>query len=284
MEQKQPEKKKHGKRYVLVGGMLLLLLYVGCATPRPSPTPTLDTEATKVAMARAVEGTMTALAPTVTNTPSSTWTPTPTQTSSPTPMPTSTTTPTSAAAPEPTVTSTNTAIPTATPTNTRTLVPTATSTPTRIERPVPAPQSTAYSPPILLQPGKGWDMIHPGDIYGKTFKPSETNTVFHWEWDGQLRADEYFQVQIISRTERNKGEHRGIHPPTKGYSLEVGQYLWGSFSDWDGAQEHRPHPLFQGSEPRVYADWTVAIIKWDGKDPSKIGPTIIEAEPRYIKF
>ncbi|HUV95500.1 MAG TPA: hypothetical protein VMX14_11840 [Anaerolineae bacterium] len=113
MERKQPEKKKRGRRYALVGGVLgilLLLPCVGCTTPLPTPTP--DTEATEAAMARALEATMTALAPTVTNTPLPTDTLTPTDTPEP------------SMTPQPTRRATLTAVPTAT------LVPTATMTPT----------------------------------------------------------------------------------------------------------------------------------------------------------
>ena len=70
MEQKQPEKRKRGKQYVIVAGvlgMLLLLPCVGCITPTLTATP--NAEATELAMAQALEATMTALAPTVSDTP-----------------------------------------------------------------------------------------------------------------------------------------------------------------------------------------------------------------------
>lgn len=98
--------------------MVLVLALTSCATPTPTPY----TEATKVTMAQAVEGTLTALAPTVTNTPSLTWTPTVTQT------------------PSPTSTSTNTAMPTRTATPTNTATSTATPTPV----PVIAPEDWIF--------------------------------------------------------------------------------------------------------------------------------------------
>lgn len=107
-----------------------------------------------------------------------------------------------------------------------------------------------------------------------------SDTTFEWTWDGQLQEDEYFQVQIISRDAANMGEHRGIHAPTKGFSASTNRDLWGHFRDWEGVYDR---PRF-GAEARIYADWTVAIVKWDGVDPNKIGPTIVEAEPHFIKL
>jgi hypothetical protein len=139
-------------------------------------------------------------------------------------------------------------------------VPAPTNTP---EPPTPEtqPAVSGYAPPILIDPGDGFGMYKFGQI-----------TTFRWQWDGTLKADEYFQVQIVSRDDQNRGEHRGIHAPTKEYTVTSNRDLWGHFRDW------------KGSEAMIHADWVVAIIKWDGQDPSKIGPTLVESEKRYIKF
>jgi hypothetical protein len=91
---------------------------------------------------------------------------------------------------------------------------------------------------------------------------------FTWSWNGKLASDDYFQVQVIGPN----NEHRGIHPPTKGNSFKNSESTYWIFTDWCDPSEY------------CHIRWTVAIIKWDGKDPSKIGRTIIEADPREIVF
>lgn len=81
--------------------MVLVPVLASCARPVPTP----DTQATEAAMARALEATMTALAPTGTVTPG------------PTPVPSDT------ASPRPTATQTETATPTATVTATPIVIP-----------------------------------------------------------------------------------------------------------------------------------------------------------------
>lgn len=109
--------------FILLAGVIGVI--AECSGPELPPTPIPDTEAIKMAMAQAVEGTMTALAPTLT----------PTQTCSPTP------------------TVTLTPSPTATPTNTQTLLPTATPTPTPTPTAMPTPTGTL--PPGTTRAVKG---------------------------------------------------------------------------------------------------------------------------------
>lgn len=91
--------------------LAMVLVLTSCTMPTPLPTPTPDTEATKIAMAWAVEGTMTALAPTLTPTQTYSPTPTITQTPSSTATPTNTATSTCTDTPKPTMTSTSTSTP-----------------------------------------------------------------------------------------------------------------------------------------------------------------------------
>ena len=131
-----------------------------------------------------------------------------------------------------------------------------------------AQANTTYEPPFLIWPEPKYDICdHKGD------------TVFRWRWDGQLKADEYFQVQIVSRDASNFGEHRGIHAPTKDYTASTNRELWGHFRDWENV-----HDRGWCSAARIYADWTVAIVQWDGIDASRIGPIIVEAAPCDIRF
>jgi len=151
------------------------------------------------------------------------------------------------------------------PTATNTLAPTATNTPkpTATNTPKPAPTATAtkkpappktYPPPILTNPPAGANCY---DTRGCTY---------NWTWSGKLAANEYFQVQMIGPG----NEHRGIHPPTKGYTFTSDETTYWILADW--------------CNPSYYCNlkWTVAIIQWDGKDPSKIGRTLIEAPPRDV--
>jgi hypothetical protein len=91
---------------------------------------------------------------------------------------------------------------------------------------------------------------------------------FSWSWGQSLKKNEYFQVQVIGPAE----EHRGIHPPTKEYSFTSDKSTYMIFTDWCNPQYY------------CHIHWTVAVIEWDGKDPSKIGKTITEAPKREITF
>lgn len=104
--------------------------------------------------------------------------------------------------------------------------------------------------------------------------------IFTWEYDGELAEDEYFQVMLICPN----GEHRGIHAPTKQRYTIQGDSLRYVVQDCKGAQT-RPwnHESFQPVE-NIDIQYTVAVIKWDGKDPSRIGPILIEADPVGIKI
>ena len=98
--------------------LVLALVVLSLAACGAEPTPPPDLVGTQIAVEEAAHATMTALAPTVTNTPTATRTPTPTETSTATPSPTETHTPTN------TPTSTATSTPSMTPTPTDTPTPT----------------------------------------------------------------------------------------------------------------------------------------------------------------
>lgn len=213
------------------------------AVLQPTTMPSPDVKATELALALAVESTLTALAPT--NTPS----PPPTSTAYPTytPYPTYTQYPT--LTPRPTYTMVGpSATSTSEPSRTPTRRPPATTAPS--QRP-----AVSYPPPVLLTPPLGYNVFFFGGCR------------FTWTWgSGSLKQDEYFQVQIIGPGD----QHRGIHPPTKGYSFESDAFLYGIFTDWFDKRKY------------ATAKWTVAVIQWDGEDPSKIGATLVEAEWRDI--
>lgn len=117
--------------------VLATCLLAGCGA---EPTPTPDVVATQIAVEKAAHATMTAEAPTATNTPSptSTDTPSPTSTDTPTPTVTPTSTPTPTHTPSPTATSTQTATATETETPKPTRKPKPTKKPTPANTPVPA--------------------------------------------------------------------------------------------------------------------------------------------------
>jgi hypothetical protein len=91
---------------------------------------------------------------------------------------------------------------------------------------------------------------------------------FKWSWDRSPLSDEYFQVQMIGPN----GERRGIHPPTKEYLLRSDESMYHTFVDWCDVKYY------------CHSHWTVAVIEWDGQDPSRIGQTLIEAPKREIVF
>ncbi len=116
--------------------LVIVLVLSGCGG---EPTPPPDLVATAVHVLRAAAATLTAEAPTPTQTPTDTPTATPTNT----PTNTSTLTPTA----------TSTPTPTATPTNTPTDTPTPTSTATTKPTPRPRPTATATPEGMGWQPG-----------------------------------------------------------------------------------------------------------------------------------
>jgi hypothetical protein len=65
-------------------------------------------------------------------------------------------------------------------------------------------------------------------------------------------------------------EHRGIHPPTKGYSFQSNWTVYQIIRDWCDPTK------------MCHMQWTVAVIEWDGVDPSKIGRTLAQAAPRWV--
>jgi len=171
-----------------------------------------------------------------------------------TPQPPSTEAPTATSIPE--STATNTPQPTAT----NTPVPTSTNTPlpppTATKKPAPPKTATPVSlpPPVLMSPDVDFSCYNIGGCN------------FTWSWGGSLAANQYFQVQLVGPG----NEHRGIHPPTKGYSFQSNWTVYQIIRDWCDPTK------------MCHMQWTVAIIEWDGVDPGKIGRTLAEAAPRWV--
>ena len=199
--------------------------------------------------------------------------PAPTTEVQPSPMPViivASSTPAPAATSTQAPAATNTQVPAATntqaPTATNTPAPSATNTP----KPAPTAKPTAaptkkpatpkppasLPPPALVGPAEGFN------CYNQRGQGCD----FTWSWSGKLAANQYFQVQLIGPN----NEHRGIHPPTKGYSFHSSNDVFLIIADWCNVNYY------------CNTKWTVAIIEWDGVDPSKIGRTLKEATPRAI--
>lgn len=150
--------------------------------------------------------------------------------------------------------------PTSTPTDTP-LPPTNTPRPPA-PTPKPKPQATntpqpaSYGPPALLSPPEEFNCWLAGGC------------TFSWASGAMLAPNHYYQVQLIGPA----GEHRGIHPPTKGFSFTSDDSVYRIVEDWC-------NPAYF-----CHVQWTVAIIVWDGVDPSKIGRNLVEAAPRWVKL
>jgi len=144
---------------------------------------------------------------------------------------------------------TDTPIPTDTP-----VPPPPTAVPTRRPAPTATKPAQALPPPVLMSPAPEFSC----------FNISGCN--FTWSWGQTLADNQYFQVQLVGPG----NEHRGIHPPTKQYSFQSSWSVYQIIRDWCD-----PNKM-------CHMQWTVAIIEWDGKDPSKIGRTLIEAEKRWV--
>lgn len=171
-----------------------------------------------------------------------------------TPYPTYTTLPPTDTAPP----ATYTPYPTYTPFPTYTPVP-ATRTPkppANTPKPNPTNPPANYPPPALMAPPDGFN------CYNQRGQGCD----FSWSWGMALKANEYFQVQLVGPN----NEHRGIHPPTKTYSFHSSNEVFLIIPDWCNVDYY------------CHIKWTVAIIEWNGVDPSKIGRTITEAAARNI--
>lgn len=197
----------------------------------------LPSDAASTAVSAGVQPSPTPIIIVASSTPKPTDTPAPAATDTPVPTATSTQAPTATNTPKPAPTATNTPKP----------APTATKKPT---------QPKNLAPPVLTNPPEGFNCYNQRD----------QGCDFNWSWSGQPAANQYFQVQLIGPN----NEHRGIHPPTKGYSFHSSNDVFLLITDW--------------CNPAYYCNikWTVALIEWDGKDPSKIGRTLSEAKPRDL--
>jgi hypothetical protein len=134
--------------------------------------------------------------------------------------------------------------------------PTNTPRPTR--RPTARPTATqvSYPPPVLMNPPEEFNCWLAGGC------------TFSWAAGMGLAPNHYFQVQLIGPN----NEHRGIHPPTKEYSFTSDESVYMIVTDWCNPN------LF------CHIQWTVAIVQWDGVDPSRIGRTLVEAVARWVKL
>jgi hypothetical protein len=111
-------------------------------------------------------------------------------------------------------------------------------------------------PPIQLSPAPEFNCFSLAGCY------------FSWSWGSTLASNQYFQVQLVGPG----NEHRGIHPPTKEYSLQTNWTVYQIVTDWCDANKY------------CHIQWVVAVVEWDGKDPSKIGRTLAESEKRWVKL
>lgn len=104
--------------------------------------------------------------------------------------------------------------------------------------------------------------------------------IFTWDYSGELADDEYFQVMLICPN----GEHRGIHTPTKDrYTIQGGSLRY-IVQDCKGVQTRAlDYGPFEPTQ-NIDIQYTVAVVKWSGEDPSIIGPILAEAEPEWIKI
>jgi hypothetical protein len=170
------------------------------------PTPTPDLVATQVAVEKAAAATLTAEAPTPTNTPTNTPTPTSTLTPTATPTPTDTSTPiptdTPTHTPSPTRTPSRTPTPTRTPTSTFTVTPTprpATRTPTPKPRPptvTPAPLDWSRFPQIGDQEQAGGWTLTVTEVHKR-------KAVYLYDWS--YVAHGHFLIVVIKVTNNQSG-------------------------------------------------------------------------------
>jgi len=121
-------------------------------------------------------------------------------------------------------------------------------------KPAATATSQALPPPVLLSPDVDFSCYNIGGCN------------FTWSWANSLAANQYFQVQLVGPG----NEHRGIHPPTKGYSFQSSWSVYQIIADWCDPSK------------MCHMQWTVAVIEWDGVDPGKIGRTLVEAAPRWV--
>jgi len=153
------------------------------------------------------------------------------------------------------LTATAMATPTETPAPpTNTPVPPTAKPTAKPTKPAPTKTPESLPPPVLVSPAVDFSC----------FNAQGCN--FSWSWGGSLAANQHFQVQLVGPG----NEHRGIHPPTKGYSFQSSWSVYQIIRDWCDPSK------------MCHMQWTVAIIEWDGVDPGKIGRTLIEAAPRWV--
>jgi hypothetical protein len=213
-----------------VMGVLLVVYLVLTLVPTPTPvaeaTPGHTASPTPTAMPTATAApshtprlTRTAI-PAATATSASGEIPTPGVTASPSPPPTYTSTLTSTPTREPTATPTWTATSTPPPTE-----PVAATLPPATPSPAPNLLPTATPTPGIIYPAP--DLVQPEDVVFLS-QGADTKYTMHWEWDGTLQAEEWFDVRIWQAGM----PHHGVawtKQPQYVYDICLkgnGQYFW----------------------------------------------------------
>jgi hypothetical protein len=213
-----------------VVGVLLVVYLVLKLVPTPTPvaeaTPGHTARPTGTAMHTATTAPSHTARPTLaamdtaTAPSASGATPTPGVTASPSPPPTYTPTLTSSPTREPTATPTWTATSTPVPTEPPAATPppaTPTPAPTLLPTLSPTP-GIIYPAPVLLQPE---DIVF-------LSQGADTKYTMHWEWDGTLQADEWFDVRIW---QAGMPHHGVVWTKQPQYVYDIclkgnGQYFW----------------------------------------------------------
>jgi tRNA A-37 threonylcarbamoyl transferase component Bud32 len=165
--------------------------------------------------------------------------------------------------PQPSSTPVPAATDTPVPTATNTPVPAATNTPLPPPTNTPKPAPTATKKPVIPKNLPPPVLVNP-PVDFSCYNAQGCN--FTWSWSRSLAANQYFQVQLVGPG----NEHRGIHPPTKAFSFQSSWSVYQIIRDWCDPTK------------MCHMQWTVAVIEWDGVDPSKIGRTLVEAALRWV--
>lgn len=168
------------------------------------------------------------------------------------PSPTATSVP--AIAPPPTHTSIP--IPTDTP------LPAATQLPTPLPVPTDTPTPVPVAAPVLSSPVNGAGTV--GDLIA-----------FAWQWDGNLQAEEYFEVRIWHEAAPGETQAIGwVKVPQFDFNMggqRSGNFLW--------------TVVVVAGENAVQKEWTLQpewpYPIWEGELVSELSP---EAEPRFFIY
>lgn len=160
---------------------------------------------------------------------------------------------------QPTTAPTAPAQPTAVPPAQPTAVPPAQPTAVPPAQPTTVPAAPAVKP-VITAPTTNFNCyVDPGGC------------TFGWTYGGTLAPNQYFQVQAFVLNSNQAG--RGLHAPTKSMSVSLnGATTFQLLRDICDAE------LFCGVNIRV------AVVEWDGADPSRIGTVVALSDPIYVEF